>query len=84
MPRDLVIAIDEYAREYRIRMSDVVRSAVEEYLAASGWVAAPTLYGSTHNASLILNSPEARISDETRGGVQTETFVDLDRELLTA
>lgn len=73
VPRDLAIAVDEYAREYGVRLSDVVRSAVEEYLAASGWKGGPTLYGSTQHGRLVVNSPEARISDQTRGWTQTET-----------
>lgn len=84
VPRSLAIAVDEYAREYGVRLSDVVRSAVEEYLTATGWTTSPTLYGSTQDGRLVVNSPEARVTDQTRGSTQTETREASDHELTLA
>lgn len=73
VPRDLAVAVDEFASSHKQSMSDVVREALEEYLTAASTPAYPTLYASTNaTANLVLTSSEAQTRQPTRGLAQTE------------
>lgn len=70
--RELAVAADEFAREHAMTVSDLVRLAVEDYLAHPQPRVRLTLYGSTSEAaSLVLNSPAAGMPQATRGRAQT-------------
>jgi hypothetical protein len=74
VPRDLAIAADEFARDRSISMSELVRLAVEDYLAYPPPRIHFSLYGSTIEASLVLNSAAAGLPEMNRGGTQTRTL----------
>ena len=73
VPRDLAIAADEFAREHSVSMSELVRAAVEEYLASPPVRERMSLYASTFEAGLVLNSPEAGFPQSTAGRALTQT-----------
>jgi hypothetical protein len=75
VPRELVIALDDFVTEHQVSMSDVVREAVEFYMsAAHAYRTVPTLYASINTfANVVLSSPEAQLQRPTHGEAQTET-----------
>jgi predicted transcriptional regulator len=73
VPGTLAVAADEFARSSDVSLSELVRAAIEHYLTWRAAIQAPTLYGSTREASLVLNSPEVEVLQPTRGEAQTET-----------
>lgn len=73
VPRELAIAADEFAREHSLSMSELVRAAVEEYLAYPPVRERMSLYASTFEAGLVLNSPEAGFPQPTAGRALTQT-----------
>jgi hypothetical protein len=76
VPRELVIAVDDYARERESTMSEVVREALERFVTLEAAHVYPTLYASVSAGSnLVLTSPEALTREPNRGEAQTETHV---------
>jgi hypothetical protein len=73
VPRQLAIAVDEFARERSLSMSEVVRDALETYFARPALVATFGLYGSVSKGGLNLNAPTVPWFEPTRGGAQTQT-----------
>lgn len=75
VPRELAVSADEFARERSMTLSDLVRFAVEDYLAFPPPRVRWTLYGSTdQTARLVVNSAAASMIELNRGRAQTETF----------
>jgi hypothetical protein len=73
VPRELAIAADEFARDHAVSISEVVRAAVEEYLANPRLRERMSVYASTFEAGLVLNSPEAGFPQPTAGRALTQT-----------
>ena len=73
VPRQLAIAVDEFARERSLSMSEVVRDALETYFARPTLIATFSLYGSVSQGGLSLNAATVTFIEPTRGGAQTQT-----------
>ncbi len=78
VPRDLAAAVDDYAREHSMSLSEFVRVALESYLSPPLLRIHPTLYASAAEASISLNSPAAGVHSQTRGRTPTETVREWD------
>jgi hypothetical protein len=73
VPKELAIAADEFARDHSVSISEVVRAAVEGYLANPPVRERMSVYASTFEAGLVLNSPEAGFPQPTAGRALTQT-----------
>lgn len=74
--RDLATSADEFAREHALTLSELVRVALEDYMAFPPPRIRSTLYGSTSEAaSLVVNSPIAGMPQGTRGRAQTAMYM---------
>jgi hypothetical protein len=72
VPRDLVLAVEAYAMDHGLSMSEVVRDAVEQFVAFPALPSTPTLYASINTyANVVLTSAEAQVHRPTRGQAQT-------------
>lgn len=75
VPRELAVAVDEFASDRSMTLSEVVRLAIEGFLASPPLRIRWTLYGSTDEAArLVLNSTAASMSEANRGRAQTQTI----------
>ena len=76
VPRELVVAVDQYARDRESTLSEVVREALERFVTLDAVPVYPTLYASVGAGfNLVLTSPEALTRQPNRGEAQTETRV---------
>lgn len=69
--RDLAVEADEFARQHAMNLSELVRLALQGFLAAPPTRVYWSMHGST-TASLTLNSPAAGLPQPTVGRAQTE------------